>query len=451
MFQKILIANRGEIALRVIRACREMGVPTVAVYSEADAEALHVRFADEAVCIGPAPSPKSYLDYRRVIAAAEISGADAIHPGYGFLAENAEFAEVCADNGFTFIGPSPDAIRRMGDKSLAKKTMRDAGVPVTPGSDGPVATLAEARKVAEEIGYPIILKASAGGGGKGMRVVHTPDKIESAFELARAEAESAFSNPELYLEKYIIKPRHIEIQVMGDSFGNVIHFGERDCSIQRRHQKLIEEAPSPALSPEMREKLGAAAVAGTKAVNYVGAATMEFLLTQDGNFYFMEMNTRIQVEHPVTEEVTRRDLVTEQIRVCSGEELSWKQEDITIEGHAIEFRINAEDHTRNFLPAPGTITALHLPGGFGVRVDTHIYDGYKIPPHYDSLIAKLIVRGRTRELALLRARRALEEFVVEGIPTTVPFHLEMLEAEEFQKGEVWTSFLDEWMAARSGK
>ncbi|MCB2200383.1 acetyl-CoA carboxylase biotin carboxylase subunit [bacterium] len=451
VFQKILIANRGEIALRVIRACREMGVPTVAVYSEADAEALHVRFADEAVCIGPAPSPKSYLDYRRVIAAAEISGADAIHPGYGFLAENAEFAEVCADNGFTFIGPSPDAIRRMGDKSLAKKTMRDAGVPVTPGSDGPVATLAEARKVAEEIGYPIILKASAGGGGKGMRVVHTPDKIESAFELARAEAESAFSNPELYLEKYIIKPRHIEIQVMGDSFGNVIHFGERDCSIQRRHQKLIEEAPSPALSPEMREKLGAAAVAGTKAVNYVGAATMEFLLTQDGNFYFMEMNTRIQVEHPVTEEVTRRDLVTEQIRVCSGEELSWKQEDITIEGHAIEFRINAEDHTRNFLPAPGTITALHLPGGFGVRVDTHIYDGYKIPPHYDSLIAKLIVRGRTRELALLRARRALEEFVVEGIPTTVPFHLEMLEAEEFQKGEVWTSFLDEWMAARSGK
>jgi len=451
VYSKILIANRGEIALRVIRACREMGVPTVAVYSEADAEALHVRFADEAVCIGPAPSPKSYLDYRRVIAAAEISGADAIHPGYGFLAENAEFAEVCADNGFSFIGPSPDAIRRMGDKSLAKKTMREAGVPVTPGSEGAVANLAEARKLADEIGYPVILKASAGGGGKGMRVVHTPDRIESSYELARAEAESAFNNPELYLEKFIIRPRHIEIQIIGDSFGNVIHLGERDCSIQRRHQKLIEEAPSPALSQELREKLGNAAVAGARAVNYVGAGTMEFLLTQEGEFYFMEMNTRIQVEHPVTEEVIRRDLVTEQIRVCSGEPLSWTQEDIKLEGHAIEFRINAEDHTRNFLPAPGTISALHLPGGFGVRVDTHIYDGYKIPPHYDSLIAKLIVRGRTRELALLRARRALEEFVVEGIPTTVPFHLEMLETEAFQKGEVWTSFLDEWMAARSGK
>lgn len=450
MFQKVLIANRGEIALRVIRACKDMGIQTVAVYSQADAEALHVRFADQAVCIGPPPSARSYLDYRRIIAAAEISGADAIHPGYGFLAENAEFAEVCADNGFTFIGPSPDAIRRMGDKALAKKTMREAGVPVTPGSEGAIADLNEARRWAEEIGYPIILKASAGGGGRGMRVVKGPESLESNYELARAEAEQAFNNPELYLEKFILQPRHIEVQVMGDSFGNVIHFGERDCSIQRRHQKLIEEAPSPVLTEELRQQFGDAAVKGAMAVDYVGAATMEFLLSADGSFFFMEMNTRIQVEHPVTEEVTGTDLVREQIRVCAGEPLSWKQEDIRIKGHAIEFRINAEDHTRNFLPMPGTITALHKPGGIGVRVDSHIYDGYKVPPHYDSLIAKLIVRGDDRAMALARAKRALEEFVVEGIPTTIPFHLEMLEVEQYRKGDVSTSFLDEWMAAKNG-
>ncbi|MFH0883687.1 MAG: acetyl-CoA carboxylase biotin carboxylase subunit [bacterium] len=450
MFSKILIANRGEIALRVIRACKEMGIQTVAVYSEADAESLHVRFADQAVCIGPPASSKSYLDYRRIIAAAEITGAEAIHPGYGFLAENAEFAEVCEDNGITFIGPSPDAIRRMGDKALAKKTMRDAGVPVTPGSDGGIADLNEARRIAKDIGYPIILKASAGGGGRGMRVVRSPEALESNYELARAEAEQAFNNPELYLERFIINPRHIEIQVMGDRHGHAIHFGERDCSVQRRHQKLIEEAPSPALTPELREIFGSAAVKGALAVKYVGAGTMEFLLSADSSFYFMEMNTRIQVEHPVTEEVTGTDLVREQIQVCAGEPLSWKQEDIHIKGHAIEFRINAEDHNRNFLPTAGTITALHKPGGIGVRVDTHIYDGYRIPPHYDSLIAKLIVKGDDRERALARARRALEEFIVEGIPTTIPFHLEMLNVEQFRKGEVSTSFLDEWMAARSG-
>ncbi len=450
MFTKVLIANRGEIALRVIRACKEMGIQTVAVYSEADTDSLHVRFADQAVCIGPPPSNKSYLDYRRIIAAAEITGAEAIHPGYGFLAENAEFAEVCEDNGITFIGPSPDAIRRMGDKALAKKTMRAAGVPVTPGSEGGIADLNEARRIAQEIGYPIILKASAGGGGRGMRVVRSPEALESNYELARAEAEQAFSNPELYLERFILNPRHIEIQIMGDRHGHGIHFGERDCSVQRRHQKLIEEAPSPALTPELREIFGSAAVKGALAVKYVGAGTMEFLLSADGSFYFMEMNTRIQVEHPVTEEVTGTDLVREQIRVCAGEPLSWKQEDIHIKGHAIEFRINAEDHERNFLPTAGTITALHKPGGIGVRVDTHVYDGYRIPPHYDSLIAKLIVRGDDREQALARARRALEEFIVEGIPTTIPFHLEMLDVDQFRKGEVSTSFLDEWMAARSG-
>jgi len=450
VFTKVLIANRGEIALRVIRACKEMGIQTVAVYSEADTDSLHVRFADQAVCIGPPPSNKSYLDYRRIIAAAEITGAEAIHPGYGFLAENAEFAEVCEDNGITFIGPSPDAIRRMGDKALAKKTMRAAGVPVTPGSEGGIADLNEARRIAQEIGYPIILKASAGGGGRGMRVVRSPEALESNYELARAEAEQAFSNPELYLERFILNPRHIEIQIMGDRHGHGIHFGERDCSVQRRHQKLIEEAPSPALTPELREIFGSAAVKGALAVKYVGAGTMEFLLSADGSFYFMEMNTRIQVEHPVTEEVTGTDLVREQIRVCAGEPLSWKQEDIHIKGHAIEFRINAEDHERNFLPTAGTITALHKPGGIGVRVDTHVYDGYRIPPHYDSLIAKLIVRGDDREQALARARRALEEFIVEGIPTTIPFHLEMLDVDQFRKGEVSTSFLDEWMAARSG-
>jgi len=451
VFKKILIANRGEIALRIIRACQEMDVATVAVYSEADADALHVRFADEAVCIGPAMSTNSYLDYKRVISAAEITGADAIHPGYGFLAENAEFAEVCQANGYTFIGPSPDAITRMGDKSLAKETMMKAGVPVTPGSAGAIKGLDHARKLAKEIGYPVILKASAGGGGKGMRVVNSESSLESSYELARAEAQSAFKNPELYLEKFIIGPRHIEIQVLGDGKGKAIHLGERDCSIQRRHQKLIEESPSPAVTPELRKKLGEAAVRGTESVNYLGVGTMEFLLTPDNEFYFMEMNTRIQVEHPVTEEVTGIDLIREQISIAAGEEMTLKQEDIRFHGHAIEFRINAEDHKRNFLPTPGTISALHIPGGFGVRTDTHIYEGYRIPPHYDSLMAKLIVHGKTREEALARGKRALEEFVVEGVPTTIPFHLIMLETEEFRSGNIHTSFLDEWMAAKNSQ
>jgi acetyl-CoA carboxylase, biotin carboxylase subunit len=449
VFSKVLIANRGEIALRIIRACKELGVSTVAVYSEADADALHVRFADEAICIGPPPSPQSYLDYRRVVSAAEITGADAIHPGYGFLAENAEFAEVCIDNGFTFIGPTPDSIRRMGDKSLAKETMRAAGVPVTPGSDGAVETIEDVRTLANEMGYPVILKASAGGGGKGMRVVNSEDGIESAFTLAQAEAVSFFNNPELYLEKYIINPRHIEIQLLGDGKGKAVHLGERDCSIQRRHQKLIEESPSPAVSEELRLKLGEAAVKGAEAVNYLGAGTMEFLLTQDGEFYFMEMNTRIQVEHPVTEEVTGIDILREQIKIAAGEPFELVQEEILFKRCAMEFRINAEDPSRNFLPSPGTISTLNVPGGFGVRVDTHVYAGYRIPPNYDSLIAKLIIRGDSREEVLARAKRALEEFVVEGVETTVPFHLEMIETEEFRTGNFSTFFLDEWMAAKN--
>ncbi len=451
MFSKILIANRGEIALRVIRACQELGVATVAVYSEADVDALHVRFADEAICIGPGPAHLSYLDYRRIIAAAEIAGADAVHPGYGFLAENAEFAEVCVANGLAFIGPPAEAISKMGDKAYAKSSMRAAGVPVTPGSEGAVLSLDAARAAAEEVGYPVILKASAGGGGRGMRVVRSPDALETSYELARAEAEAAFSNPELYLERYILRPRHIEIQLMADTHGNIVFYGERDCSIQRRHQKLIEESPSTAVSEELRAKLGEAAVSGARAAGYVGAGTMEFLLDEDGSFYFMEMNTRIQVEHPVTEEVTGIDLVQEQIRAAAGEELRWKQEDVQLRGHAFEFRVNAEDPDRNFLPAPGTLTAFHVPGGFGVRVDSHAYEGYRIPPYYDSLIAKLIVRGTDREDALRRAGRALDEFVIEGVPTTLPFHREMLKSEAFRKGEIHTSYLDEWMAARSGR
>ncbi len=446
MFSKILIANRGEIALRVIRACREMGISTVAVYSQADADSLHVRFADEAVCIGPPSSANSYLDYKRIIAAAEISGAEAVHPGYGFLAENAEFAEICGESNLTFIGPRPESITRMGDKALAKTTMKEAGVPVTPGSEGAVNGLAEAKKIADKIGYPIILKASAGGGGRGMRVANAPDALESAYELARAEAEAGFSNPELYLEKYITEPRHIEVQVLGDTFGNVIHLGERDCSIQRRHQKLVEESPSPAVTPELREKLGQAAVLGSKNVDYVGAGTMEFLLDTDGSFYFMEMNTRIQVEHPVTEMVTGVDLIREQIKIAGGKKLKIKQKDIKFRGHAIECRINAENPDRNFLPAPGLIETFHMPGGFGVRVDSHAYDGYKIPPNYDSLIAKMIVYGDDRLETISRARRALEEFIVEGIPTTIPFHLRVMDNEAFIKGDFSTRFIEEWMS-----
>ncbi|MBZ0264754.1 acetyl-CoA carboxylase biotin carboxylase subunit [bacterium] len=451
MFSKILVANRGEIALRVMRAARELGIETVAVYSEADADSLHVRFADHAVCIGPPMPSKSYLNSKALITAAEITGADSIHPGYGFLAENAEFAEACEVSGLTFIGPSPDAISRMGDKSLAKSTMRAANVPVTPGSDGALSDLAQARKVAAEIGYPVILKASAGGGGKGMRIARTPETLETSYELARSEAEASFSNPELYLEKFITNPRHIEIQLMGDQAGNVIHLGERDCSIQRRHQKLIEESPSPAVTPELRASLGDAAVLGAKSVNYVGAGTMEFLLDEDGSYYFMEMNTRIQVEHPVTEMVTGIDLVKLQIQVAAGMTIPFTQDEITFNGHAIEFRINAEDPDRNFLPAPGTLETFHIPGGFGVRVDSHCYSGYFIPPYYDSLLAKLIVHGKDREEAILRAHRALEEFFVVGVPTTIPFHLQVLETEAFQTGNVSTVFLENWLAGKGGK
>jgi len=446
VYNKILIANRGEIALRVIRACRELGIPSVAVYSEADRDSLHVRFADEAVCIGPPQGTLSYLKYQSILAAAEITDADAIHPGYGFLAENAEFAEMCLDSGVSWIGPPPHSIRSMGDKSNAKDLMTKARVPVTPGSDGPVGSLEETKRIAKDIGFPIILKASAGGGGRGMRMVEEASGVQKAYDSARAEAGSAFGNPELYLEKFIVNPRHIEIQLMGDSHGNVVHLGERDCSIQRRHQKLIEESPSPAVSPELRKKLGDAAVMGAAAVNYVGAGTMEFLLTPDRDFYFMEMNTRIQVEHPVTEAVTGRDLVAEQIRTCAGEKLRWKQKDIHVRGHSIEFRINAEDPSHNFRPGPGMISDINIPGGLGVRVDTHIYSGYSIPPFYDSLIAKLIVHGEDRPEAIARGRRTLEEFVVEGIPTTIPFHLQILDTDEFQSGDVSTSFLEDWMA-----
>ncbi len=440
MFKKILIANRGEIALRVIRACRELGIKTVAVYSEADRYSLHVKFADEAVCIGPPPSKESYLSIPRLIAAAEVTNADAIHPGYGFLAENANFAEICATSGLTFIGPKPDAISAMGDKALAKETMRKAGVPVVPGSDGVITDFNEAKKIAGEIGYPIIIKATAGGGGRGMRIVREGGDLENAFRTASHEAETAFGNPSVYIEKYLDEPRHIEIQVMGDRYGNVIHFGERDCSIQRRHQKLVEEAPSPALTPELREAMGAAAVKGSKSVNYLGAGTIEFLLDKHKHFYFMEMNTRIQVEHPVTEEVYGVDLVKMQIEVAAGERL--KKAKPKPQWHAIECRINAEDPDHDFRPSPGKISTLHFPGGIGVRVDTHAYDGYEIPPYYDSLVAKLIVRSRTREEAIDKMYLALDEFVVEGIKTTIPFHKKLMKNEKFRSGKFDTKFVE---------
>ncbi|MEX2190020.1 MAG: acetyl-CoA carboxylase biotin carboxylase subunit, partial [Bacteroidota bacterium] len=428
MFKKILIANRGEIALRIIRACREMGIKTVAVYSEADRFSLHVRYADEAVCIGPPPSKESYLNVPRLMATAEVTNADAIHPGYGFLAENAAFAEICAASGLTFIGPSPDAISSMGDKALAKDTMRKADVPVVPGSDGVIATFNEAKKVAGEVGYPIIIKATAGGGGRGMRIVREPSELENAYRTASHEAETAFSNPAVYIEKYVEEPRHVEIQVMGDQYGNVVHFGERDCSIQRRHQKLVEESPSPALTPEIREAMGAAAIKGAKSVNYTGAGTIEFLLDKNKHFYFMEMNTRIQVEHPVTEEAYGVDLVRMQIEMAAGVRV--KKATLKPQWHVIECRINAEDPSKGFRPSPGKIETLHFPGGFGVRVDTHAYDGYVIPPYYDSLIAKLIVKSKRREDALEKTFLALDEFVVEGIHTTIPFHKKLMRNEK---------------------
>lgn len=442
MFNKILIANRGEIALRVIRTCKELGIKTVAVYSEADKDSLHVTFADEAVCIGPPPSKESYLKIPLIISAAQITGSDAIHPGYGFLAENANFSEICADSGIKFIGPSPQMINAMGDKSFAKDTMRKNGVPVIPGSNGLIHEVNEGKKIASEMGFPIIIKASAGGGGKGMRIVWEESDFEKSYQTARTEAESAFGNGDVYIEKFLENPRHIEIQVLGDMFGNVYHYGERDCSVQRRHQKLIEESPSPAIDAETRNKMGEAAVLGARSVKYEGAGTIEFLVDKYKNFYFMEMNTRIQVEHPVTESVYDVDLVRQQILVAAGEKIDTLPRKPL--GHSIEFRINAEDPQNGFRPSPGKIESLHFPGGFGVRVDSHIYQGYSIPPFYDSLIAKLIVWGKDRNDALARAKRALEEFIVEGICTTIPFHIQVLEDPRFDSGNFDTGFLEKF-------
>jgi len=441
MFRKVLVANRGEIALRVIRACRELGIETVAIYSEADRESLHVRFADDDVCIGPAPAKDSYLRIARIIAAAEITGADAIHPGYGFLAENAEFAETCAASNIAFIGPTAEQIRVMGDKAAARKTMSEVGVPIVPGTPGPVEDADEALALARDIGFPVIIKAAAGGGGKGMRVAKSEEEFARSFTLARSEALSAFGNDEVYVEKYLERPRHIEFQILGDSHGNVIHLSERDCSIQRRHQKLIEEALSPAVTPELREEMGAAAVSGAKAIDYVGAGTIEMLLDTDGSYYFMEMNTRIQVEHPVTEMLTGIDLVKEQIRVAAGDALSVKAMPMP-RGHVIECRINAEDPARSFQPSPGRITAYYPPGGPGVRLDTHIYDGYVVPPYYDSLLAKLVVQGRDRAEAIRRMQIALDSFIIEGVTTTASFLGRVLSHESFQRGEVDTKFLE---------
>jgi acetyl-CoA carboxylase biotin carboxylase subunit len=441
MFSKVLIANRGEIALRVIRACRELGVQTVAVYSEADRESLHVRFADDDVCIGPAPARESYLNIPRIIAAAEITGADAIHPGYGFLAENAEFADICAASKIAFIGPTADQIRVMGDKAAARKAMTAVGVPIVPGTPGPVDDVDQAVEFAKTIGFPVIIKAAAGGGGKGMRVSNDPDDFARSFQLARSEALSAFGNGEVYVEKYLARPRHIEFQILGDKFGTVIHLGERDCSVQRRHQKLIEEAPSPAVTPELRLAMGRDAVAGAKAIDYVGAGTIEMLLDEDGSYYFMEMNTRIQVEHPVTEMLTGIDLVKEQIRVAAGERLS-VTELPPLRGHVIEVRVNAEDPAKNFQPSPGKILAFHPPGGPGVRLDTHVYDGYTVPPYYDSLLAKLICQGRDREEALARMHVALDGFIIEGVTTTIPFLARVMQNPRFMAGKVDTKFLE---------
>jgi len=444
MISKVLIANRGEIALRVILACKEMGLKTVAVHSEADRDALHVRYADDDVCIGPAASKQSYLSISSIIAAAEITGADAIHPGYGFLAENANFAEIANECQLTFIGPTPEAIRLMGDKAKARETAKNAGVPILPGSDGPVRTLEEAHDVARSIGFPVILKAAAGGGGRGMRICGNESDLQSAFETARSEAERAFGSADVYIEKYLERPRHIEIQVFGDTHGRVVALGERDCSIQRRHQKLIEESPSPAITSDIRQRMSDAAVKLCKAVSYVNAGTIEFLF-QDGDFYFMEMNTRIQVEHPVTEEVTGIDLVKEQLRVASGMPLSVPMGDFRLRGHAIEFRVNAED-PRTFAPNPGKIREFHVPGGPGVRVDTAAYRDYVVPPHYDSLIAKLIVRGKDRAEALARGRRALDLFIVEGVKTSIPLHRAILDDDRFIAGEFSTRFMEgfEW-------
>jgi acetyl-CoA carboxylase biotin carboxylase subunit len=449
MFRKVLVANRGEIALRIIRACRELRISTVAVFSEADRDSLHVRLADESVCIGPPPPAQSYNHIARLISAAEIAGADAVHPGYGFLAENAHFAEVCESCGFTFIGPTPEMIRRMGDKVAARRTMKDAGLPVVPGSEGEVADVDEAASLAREIGFPVIIKAAAGGGGRGMRVAWDEKQLRVGFGVAQAEAGAAFSNRAVYLEKFISRPRHIEFQLFGDSQGNLVHLGERECSVQRSHQKLIEEAPSPLLTEEQRRTIGALAVRGAKSIGYRNAGTMEFLFDPDGAYYFMEMNTRIQVEHPVTEEVTGLDLVKEQIQVAAGEPLSVSQADVRWEGHAIECRINAEDHEHGFRPSPGMITYFYRPGGPGLRMDSHVYTGYTVPPFYDSMIGKLIARGKDRPEALRRMEIALEELIVEGIRTTIPFHQLALRDQAFRDGLLDTHFVERLLGPKT--
>lgn len=440
MFHKILIANRGEIALRIIRACKEMGIKSVAVHSEADSEALHVSLADESICIGPTASADSYLNMKAIISAAEIADADAIHPGYGFLSENDEFAEVCEQCGIVFIGPTAENMRLMGDKITARQTVTAAGVPILPGTNESVETTEEAQKIADGIGYPVIIKASAGGGGRGMKIVHSPASLANALATARTEAQAGFGRADVYIEKFCEHPRHVEIQILGDKHGNVIHLGERDCSIQRRHQKLIEEAPCPVLTPELREQMGACAVAAAKAVGYSSAGTVEYLLDTDGSFYFMEMNTRVQVEHPVTEMVTGVDIIKEQIRSAAGIPLRYQQDDIKISGHAIECRINAEDPEK-FTPFPGKITAYHTPGGMGVRVESAMYDQYTVLPHYDSMIGKLIVHAETREEAIRRMSCALDEYIIEGIKTTIPFHQKMMQNKDFVDGNFDTNFL----------
>lgn len=440
MFNKILIANRGEIALRIIRTCKEMDILTVAVYSTADKDSLHVRFADEAVCIGPPPSSESYLSIPRIMAAVEITNADAVHPGYGFLSENADFAEVCGQYGIKFIGPSPEMIRKMGDKVTAKDTMIKAGVPVVPGSDGLVKDVAHGKQISKEIGYPVIIKATAGGGGKGMRIIHEEADFEEMWDSARREAKNSFGNDGIYVEKFVVEPRHIEFQIIGDQYGKVIHLAERDCTIQRRHQKLVEECPSPFMDPDLRERMGQAAINAGACIKYEGVGTVEFLVDKFKNFYFMEMNTRIQVEHPVTEEVIDKDLIKEQIKVAAGEPL--EGENYIPQLHAIECRINAEDPYNDFRPSPGNIEAFHSAKGHGVRVDTHVYAGYRVPPYYDSMIAKLICKAQTREECITKMRRALDEFIIEGIKTTIPFHRQLMENKDFMEGNFNTGFMD---------
>lgn len=446
MFKKILIANRGEIALRIIRTCREMGIKTVAVYSKADEESLHVRFADEAVCIGPAPSSESYLKIPNIIAAAEITNADAIHPGYGFLSENAKFSKICLEHGIKFIGASAEQIDRMGDKATAKQTMKEAGVPTIPGSDGLLKDLADAKKTAKAMGYPVMIKATAGGGGKGMRAIWAEDEMEMHFNSAVQEATAAFGNGGMYMEKLILEPRHIEIQVVGDQNGRACHLSERDCSVQRRHQKLTEETPSPFMTPKLRKRMGDAAVKAAEYIGYEGAGTVEFLVDKNGDFYFMEMNTRIQVEHPITEQVVDHDLIREQIMVAAGVAISGKNYEPNL--HSIECRINAEDPYNDFRPSPGKITTLHMPGGHGVRLDTHVYSGYVIPPNYDSMIAKLITTAQTREEAISKMRRALDEFVIEGVKTTIPFHRQLMDHPDYIAGNYTTKFMESFEMAQ---